>query len=67
MFSLKIRNKARMYHLKTPTHMVLDILASTVRQENKIICNTEMREIKQFMLYQDIGLYYEFEQMIDAI
>lgn len=47
--------------------MVLDILASTIRQENKIIYNTEMGEIKQFMLYQDIGLYYEFEQMIDVI
>lgn len=47
--------------------MVLDILASTIRQENKIIYNTETGEIKQFMLYQDIGLYYEFEQMIDAI
>ena len=47
--------------------MVLDILASTIRQENKIIYNTETGEIKQFMLYQDIGLYYEFEQMIDVI
>lgn len=47
--------------------IVLDILASTIRQENKIRYNTEKGEIKQLMLHQEIGLYYEFEQMIDAI
>ena len=47
--------------------IVLDNLASTIRQEKKIRYNTEKGEIKQFMLYQKIGLYYEFEQMIDAI
>ena len=47
--------------------IVLDNLASTISQENKIRYNTEKGEIKQLMLYQEIGLYYEFEQMIDAI